>query len=484
MARSQHTPLFPNYPYVYTPERNVYFLDGRRIYDENGVAYSVPEFNDVREFLFKHNALVFVKSLQNDAKLLNSIVHDEQSVVSATKAGIPTSSTIQSPLDKRKRRKIVSSKAWGSNIDLCPRFLRDVKEVYKACNVGVYPTPSTLGKAMMFDSWQAWNLPLHTAPNIRAVTFLQQHAFGGRCDTPGAGNFYDTAIEYDMSSAYLAHSYPLPTGTSIPFLATDINQFATFFAHCKITIHYELPLGPFPKRLAGSKRIVYPTLPGTYETYLWKEQIEDCRAAGCTVELLDGYGWKNVTEDMLYYAKEAYDLRMHYFGEDIEGYMKQIIVASFGQFGSFGNYYCLVPHERAMPQDRWVVDEHGPLDVYIHELPPNYNVPAMAHWYFFILMQCARTLYHFALPFAKQGRLIMSNYDAVVVTEGNEHHTYVRKYTYAAKEVHAGSWRWSRLLNFDCKADRSYSCTLEYPDGTHKNKLVTPGVPHETTVTQ
>ncbi len=101
--------------------------------------------------------------------------------------------------------------------------------------------------------------------------------------------------------------FPYSTGTSdgtvrfpihgaVFFGGCEPEKCATYFGRCRVTIHTPLSIGPFPYRERNSPYIVqYPTRTGEYETYLWRDQVNDARAVGCEVEVLDGYYWRVLT---------------------------------------------------------------------------------------------------------------------------------------------------------------------------------------------
>jgi len=87
-----------------------------------------------------------------------------------------------------------------------------------------------------------------------------------------------------------------PIHGAVFFGGGEPQQCATYFGRCRVTIHTPLSIGPFPYRERNSSYIVqYPTRTGEYETYLWRDQVNDARAVGCEIEVLDGYYWRVLT---------------------------------------------------------------------------------------------------------------------------------------------------------------------------------------------
>lgn len=475
MVRVGHSPLWPKYRPQYFTYKNLYLLDKRSVYNEKGKkVHTYEDYQDLLVFLSGNNGSLFIRDFLCHAQLVSRSINNPYAKVSCRKNGQPTGITIKG----KYSTKIGLSTAWGvpnKNISFDIQFLTLMKQTFQHCRVGTQVTSGALGKALQYMVWMLENLERYTAPNMLAQKFIREYATGGRCDTLRTGYVGDT-LELDGSSFWLAHCYPLPCGTAIPFTDGCVDGFYTFFARCTVTIKKELALGPFPMRRKDGK-ITYPTLPGTYETYLWREQCDDCIQAGCTVQVHNGYGWLDCTYAMEYYAQHVYGLRMQVYGTPVEDNLKQAIVAGFGYWAMGGDFYSLT--DTPSEGDRFFPSIDGPTDYYIHKEPYDYTVPNMPHWYYYLIMQANRTLYQFSLPYAKQGRLIATNYDAVYVLEQNETRQFVRKYSPEAATVAVGAWRWSRLIDFKVLGDRSYDGQIVLPNGNTKRKLVTPGVSHE-----
>src|SRR5438270_304422 len=268
---------------------------------------------------------------------------------------------------------------------------------------------------------------------------------------------FQTLLELDMSDAYLAHFLELPTGTSYWFQDGHVSPFITYFAECEIRIHHKLPLGPFPRRVGRKEsRIVYPTLPEKYKAYLWKEQIQDCKDAGCSVRVGHGVGWKYLTNDTTAYARYMHTSRLALAGTPIERDCKKTAVSGLGHFGMKHDFYRLVSEDNG--KDPCLINSIAqPLKFYVREYS-DYQRPAMIHWYNYLIMQCARSLYKYALPYAVDGRLIMTNYDALLVIEKDERARFARKHSLDAMMCEMGDLRWQELTNVKILGERSLKC--------------------------
>lgn len=474
--RKGHSPIWPKFRPDTYKYKNLLLMDfNGKVYDKFGKKkYSYDGYENLLNFLHNNDAMLFVRDFSYCNDMLMFSISNKHAKVSCRKNGVPTGITVRG----KQSSKIILSTAWNvpnKNVPFDVNFLKIMNDTYKHCKVGTCGTPGSLGKALQYNIWKTENLGKHTSPSLLAQKYIRENAIGGRCDTLKSGYIGD-AIELDGSSFWLGHCFPLCTGTAIPFTDGCIEGFYTFFAQCTVTIKNELALGPFPLRRKDGK-IVYPTLPGTYKTYLWREQCDDAIEQGCNVVVDSGYGWLESTYDMEYYARHAYALRMLVYGSPIEDNIKQSIVGGFGYWAMSGDFYSLT--DTPSEDDRWYPSLEGPTDIFIHKEPYDYNNPNMPHWYYYLITNANRTLFQFSLPYAKEGRLIATNYDAVYVLEKDESKMYARKYSPQAAMCKVAEWRWSRLHDLIVLGDRSYDGYIEMPTGDLKRKLVTPGVSHE-----
>lgn len=467
MKRNGRTPMFPDYfPKQFRDRRLVYVETYNTVVDEYQKRYTINTPEALVDYLFDTNSILFLDTFGNDAlPFIDFFVDNSLHKVLCNVTGTPSSIRINKG---HEARWVVSAPTiWGEYVS--DEFLITMRKLFRHCAVGVRPTPSSVGTSLLRAIWKLSGFSKQTAPNVFVQEYLHAHGYGGRCDTPGKGKSYKSLLELDMSSAYLAHFLKLPGGTAYGFTGNRCWQFATFFAECKVTIYSELALGPFPVKMREDV-IVYPTLPGIYFTHLWREQIEECLLAGCDVEVKGGVGWRYITDVTDYWCEHMYWLKTLAPTYDVETMVKKTIVSTIGRFGTRGVYYHLVGESLADPSmPAEITDDMQPRAHYV--MPErDYTSPSMVHWFNYCIMQCALTLYRFALPYAEQGRLVMTNYDAVLVVERDETHRYIEKHTLASKSVQAGDWRWQRLTNVEILGPRSLRCD---------QKVVTPGIPEK-----
>jgi len=271
-------------------------------------------------------------------------------------------------------------------------------------------------------------------------------------DTPGLHKYYSEGLEYDEASAYLAKNVLNPTKTAIRFDRYPSDRYFTWFGHCKVKILSELALGPFPVRKPDGI-VVYPTLPGKYDCYVWEETYERIVEAGCEVEIDGGYGWLECTMDMLPWCQKMYGLKTGALEDWLEDYIKNVIVAAIGRFGMKGEFNVVVHMDDADPSDPPVITRDGRLTEYCIHGEVNKSAIAMPHWFNYTIQQVARDTYDFALPFAERGELIATNYDSVLVLDTEVKPNTVRKHSSISCDP--GTWRWQLLTNIYVPAPRS-----------------------------
>lgn len=435
------------------------FLEENRIYEEDGKCTVLVGLDDLLDFVFNKNVMVIVPTFFGNRSFpwINEAVLSPDCKVLCTKKGVVTSIRAS-----RKRRTcwIVSCEAWSVDPDSDEfEFLSELRELFEYLGVGTCPTPSSLGMKLMQISFGKYDLAKHNQPGGYVKEFITKNLVGGRVDTPMEGERFDNADLFDMSSAYLAHFGHQPTGTAIFFKRLDRGYFPEWFARCEIEVYGELPIGPFPVRLKGkSGRVVYPTMPGKYTAFLWRSQVEDCYTVGLKVSIYDGVGWTGTTDDPLHWCRDIFTAKVIAAAQGrpiLEKNIKKVIVSAIGRHGSKNVYYTLVPEGEEDELDLHVSAGGESYAYFVHE-ELNVNSANMIHWYSYTLMQCARSLYHFAEPYAEQGRLIATNYDCAIVVEGDESHQYVKKYSPESWECAPGTWLYMQLHNLWVKNPRTF----------------------------
>lgn len=448
--------------------RQLLLLEKGTVYNERGEILSRGDSENAIAYL-KNTDSSFLVECFNDVRsdsLTECLVFGGEKVI-ANRRGEATCARLKAG---RESRWIVSKKSWGIQ-ELHPRILRELREFYEYYGIGYKPTPSSLGTELMRQVWQQERLARHTAPSISCERFIRKHHSGGIVQTPGKGRKYNELLMLDMSSAWVSHFVLHPTGTAVPFQGPDNTEtFFTYFAECEVLVTDELPLGPFPYRTGSKdgKRVIYPTLPGVYKkVYLWKEQVSDCKRAGCFVRIIQGYGWNNYTTDSLSWAERAFVLRRGARTNNEVLWTKKCAVAAIGHHAQPREYYYLSPEEGEEGCE--LVDSYGnAFNIYLRK-EKDLSAALMIHWYAYTIAMCNRHVYQFALPFAKEGRLVSIDYDSILIVEKDERHTYVARKDFEALDLPPGTWLWILLHDVEVLNDRSFRS---------RELTKTPGISH------
>lgn len=411
-------------------------LERNNVIDEDGVVLRVHNFDDLCNCLFDDSILCFVNDFTDGGTfpwLEEFVVHEKTKVLCDRWGKVLA---IRVGGKGNKTRWIIQGKSWDSEVS--PEFLRNMFDMYTYVGVGMYPTPSSLGNALMKYIYTKENLKRQTCISLAAEDYLHKYSFGGIINSPGMGMHYDELAKIDMASAYLSKWMFHPVDSAVVFGYGHCDSFKTYFAECEIEVHNELALGPFPVR--KERNIVYPTLPGRYVSHLWNEQVEDVRKAGASVRPISGIAWSNSSNDGNIWAKHVYWLRKRASNQFIEGCIKRIAVAAIGRHSTQRRHFYLVSDEEANIDDVPVLNSKGePLNFFIKE---EYDARSayMVHWNKFTIMQCNREVYNFALPYAEKGKLVQMYVDSVLALENNEKGQYIKRYSNQAMNCEPGTW--------------------------------------------
>lgn len=461
----EHRPMYPEYPYQKSPmQRNLYLLEGYRFYDHKGKSYPVTTTVDVLNFLADHLACAYTHSFTDYRAFpyLDGMVRHSETKIISNKNGIPHLERINV---SGSSRWIVQADTWNeiaepSMLDRMWDFFEFVDEeaMYTGgMKIGWSPTPSSHGRKLMHFINFICRLPRHTSVGLSCEQYIREHMSGAIAITPGVGQDYEVAAHLDQAAAYIAKWTLHPAGPVTHF-RNGHADYPVWFAECKVDIHSELPLGPFPirrkKTKDWSKRVDYPTLPGSYTAYLWSGQADDAERAGCTVRPITGWGWHELTSDNMFWAEWAYDVREAATTEHVKEKFKSCLVGGVGRHGSGRTHYILVDEEHAGPNDRCVTSPSGePLAYFVHEEFDN-NTALMVHWNNYTVTETNRSVYQFALPYAMEGRLIMIDTDSVIVLETDEGHRYAKKIP--KSEILLGQWYYTQLHDLHVLGHRKF----------------------------
>lgn len=472
-----HRPMFPEYFPRNPTYRDLAILEGGSIYDHLGNRLTSIGSVDLIDWLCTHNYNLFAGSFldMDILHILQEMAFDSRARIICTKEGRPILARIQAG---KQTRWLVSARSWGNDESPNPEWIRSMDGLYRYYELGYFPTPSSLGVGLMRKVYAANGLRRHTAANNASERFLRQHAVGGIVQTPGRGKHYRSLALLDMASAWVSQYVLHPAGTAEAINGdTNTDCYFEYFVECEVFVPRTLPLGPFPIRTGAKngQRVIYPTEAGFYKNvFLWRIQIDDCRQSGCVVAIKRGYGWRDYTTDNSFWAKSAYEKRQGANNGFIAQQSKAINVAAIGrmfrprdgyvlkgfegEIGQGGQRSCASPGgfvEEKRRNIQLVTSQREPVNLYA--VPDVDNRSAlMPHWYAYTITACNSHVYNFALPYAKEGRLVAIDYDSIMVLEDLEGRQFISKKSFEATHCPPGTWLYMQLHNVRILNHRSF----------------------------
>lgn len=478
--------LWPRYIEKKHTQRVLAYFKDFLLVTEHGLRKEIFTLEEFYVAIFEHNVLTFVESLPFFPFLEEAIQRGVQPY--CTKEGRVVSMFFRGP--RNTTRWIVSCKSWGYQA-CSPLMLEELRATYDYCGVGTPNTAGSLGLKLMREAWKrqyglpqydelgecvdrGWKAHRHQRPNKLACRTIQEKSSGARSETLDTEADHPLAYEIDEKNGYAAAFIKegQPTGQCFRIVAGPSPSMLKWFVRCTITIHKPLMLGPFPVRLQD--RPFYPTQPGTYEGWLWNNEIKLARMSGCTVVEHEGYGWKEVTRDMNCWVQLMSWLRDNAPSKAVEQHVKLAIVAGIGRFNMADESYTLIPEEQAKPGiDRLAQGEAGiALSWFIHasvEARPQ----TMPHWFSHTLAVAREMLYKEMLPHAEKEMIISSNTDGFIVKPEADISHYPEKGT---PGLATGTFSVRTLLNVRTPAARHLEA-IDARTGERISKR--PGIPRK-----
>ncbi len=465
--------FFPGWISTLSKNRTLAFYDGIHITTESTMMIEASTAADIHAAVFGYDLLTFVESIL-DLSFLEEAAASYKATVYCTSKGIPTALQLRGKKDKHAcTRWLIQSSAWQQKTPNF-RLLERLRMLFEHCGVGTANTPAGLGMALQKRAFyeqygEAWLAHRHPLPPYRCVEDLRARSTGARSDLlVETTATFDIAWEIDMKNGYAAAFVEVPTGPTIAHQGMFVAQYATYVSHCQIQVNFKLTLGCFPIRIQEGKewRVEYPTEPGNYESFLWKEEIELLEQKGCDVITGPGWGWLSMTRDNARFTELMTTLRDS-APDEVVDWIKLAIVASIGRHGSSWLSTTLVPEGEQKPGDLEASWDGLAYDWYIHEAMS--HIPeGMQHWFDYCLMKCRLELYKYALPFAERGELLASNTDGIFVSGESDVSSVLDKEQ--ARGEPAGTWRKTKLS------------AVTFPALRHivsHEKVRRPGVPRE-----
>lgn len=430
--------LWPRYIEKKWRQRTLAYFQGGEIVTESHQGIVCPDINILVYTIFDLNLLTFIDSFAlfpfTDELL-------DIGTVLCTESGQPIAATIKGA--RNSTRWVIQAKSWGF-AGVGPKMLETLRAVYRHCGVGTPNTLGALGQTLMRKAYkdaygELWKYYRHKRPPGVACADISEHSSGARRERT-SDDQVSYGWEIDEKNGYLANIGRLPTGDCYRvFDSAESGVYLVYFVRCKVVIPQPLALGPFPVRIEGSP--LYPTQPGSYEAWLWNDEIALSREQGCLIETYEGYGWCEVTNDLAPFIDLMSQLRDSAPVEIVD-FIKQAIVSGIGRFGMTEGKYVLVSGEEKSDTDLPITARGLAYDWWVHH-EPEYRPLTMPHWYRFIIMRCRVKLYQLALPFVKSEHLLGLNTDAILVKDCELVHNFPEK----NQPVETGEYRRKRITS-------------------------------------
>lgn len=311
-------------------------------------------------------------------------------------------------------------------------------------NVGVYATPSSLGQATIRARLAKW----YTTMPLPCQNDLLNHLVGGRAELDSPG-YYPIAYEIDRRMAYVAESTQcLPDGAPIligEIGLSHVSEYPHWFGRCMVVNGTNLKRGPFPFR-SSSGRLSFPTGPGIYTAWLWKEEASDAISSGCLVYPERVWAWERSVPALRDWAEWIYAKRMNAPTPEVAAYVKRVAVAGLGWFAMRGQRL-RVRWSTDSESERVIVNGDGWPTAYVAVPDPDAQPsPIMPHWASYIWMQARRTLYAEMVSLQDRGvKAIASDFDSIITTLPTG---------YASEAASIGEWRERTLTEVSLSVPR------------------------------
>lgn len=460
------------------------FVKDSILVTELGEMIPVLNWRTLAERIVALNLAVWVDAF--DVPPLPSAGDDPDVEWTVRKDGTPVGLSFRAvgPYGRKRRYHIYSSlSGWGRRVS--PKFLVDLRAVHIA--LGVAKTPSTasgLGIAAMEQGPGRWQGPRTYRLEWGLAKLMRDTLVGGRVDTILPNKAFPELFELDINEAYpTAAAERFPVGPSVLWLGYheptfgDDQPFKTGYLYCRIEIRERLTLSPITIPGAPGDPNLNPAEPGVYHAWLWAEEMLHARQyregtrRPIVVFPLYGYLFERWAErrgragmplpgsPLRRWAQAFHRARIRLAGDGEQVAMvKAASVAGLGRFAMGPEVYTL-SSERKSAEDVETVDPYSGAIRY-RSVRVTDPATALVHVFSYVMMRVRIMLFDKALPYARAGALVATNYDAL----------YVLRRPRGIGSRRPGAWKLERLQD----AIIPYARALR---SAEKTRL--PGIPYE-----
>lgn len=399
--------------------RTLALLDDRRIITQDGDVYAVHSWADIKSIGLALDLELYTSEIVDSWWFAGALADTSVKVMIPASIMLHAATPITSlyAQERRKRVWIICGRAWGHS-SVGRDFLRCLSALFALCGVGVRPTPGSLGQALMRSHWKQEKRAFVSHPPNAARKVLLNECLGGRVDYfVTSDETFDTVFETDLTSAYCSVVDLLPGGYTVALGQEPDLTCVTYYMRCHIRIPADgvVAFGIFG--IKGALSNEYPTQPGEYDAWLWKEEVDQCRRAGWVVMPQYGWGWTKWNTGLTSWSQHMFMLRQMATSLDsvLAAWIKQTIVSALGRFGMPLFQWALVPETSAFVQPGDIgLSLHGRQSGFVLHRTQEWNATHLSHWYSYILMRCRLVLRMRMMYEAERGNTVyMSNYDAL-----------------------------------------------------------------------
>jgi hypothetical protein len=316
-----------------------------RLLTEHGEVIELEDYESLRAAMFDLNLLVFTFHL-GAHEWVDDALSDDFADISATRGNVIPSVRLAEQSkrhpEKRGRRArwiVDAGETWGFRLDtmkdwplsspelqifMATEFLRDLRILFDACEVGDHPTPSALGNALAGREYPKEADRLYR-PCLAAWQDFKRNLVGGRADLLEPGEEFEKLYELDMNFAYAAAMQETPSGPACWWEAKnhrpdcggaepcdhehDVKApYPVNYCYCRVSApeHFDLPLAYLE---AIDRSIVGYPRDGSWEGWYWDESIETARRFGYVITVIAAWGFPKLTNDFAAWSNKMDELR-------------------------------------------------------------------------------------------------------------------------------------------------------------------------------
>lgn len=389
---------FPAYRIRNAKLAPVYALLGNTLIDSEGNTTNAEDYSDILRIQQQTRPLILLDNTHNET-ITRSLFVNAEALLDDTHA------------IHAYRHRLGRTVCWSVRHDLWPvpldpDGLAHLEQAFALLGVGNAPTPSSLGLRLMRALYPL-TAELVTPPRLGLHNTLYHNRIGGRADLlADSSKIYPVVHEFDINSAYPAALCHVPRGSAT---LTSKPQHRPWYGYITLRIP-QLPLGPVAVR-DNEGILRYPTNT-TISGWYWDVEAETASKYGCTYVVHKCYGWDGYSNAFSTWSHTLHKLRKQY--PDIANIIKIAAVAAIGRFLSpiEQTILSLKPGTNAKPY----VTEQGLTDLWINTIAHRSDTH-LAHVGSHVLANVRMRLFELAYPYAANGTLLATNYDAIYTAD-------------------------------------------------------------------